>query len=62
MGIYYGCFDEDDITDNTDKLDMYSVYLITAFEMPKAALLTVLGLLYVINMQTNYEAHFDVYT
>jgi hypothetical protein len=62
MGIYYGCFDEDDITENTDKLDMYSVYLITAFEMPKAALLTVLGLLYVINMQTNYEAHFDVYT
>jgi hypothetical protein len=38
------------------------VYLITAFEMPKAVLLTVLGLLYVINMQTNYEAHFDVYT
>jgi hypothetical protein len=60
--MYNGSFDEDDITENTDKLDKYSVYLITAFEMPKAALLTVLGLLYVINMQTNYEAHFDVYT
>jgi hypothetical protein len=62
IGLWNESFETEYVYENADQLDSYSVYLITAFEMPKAVLLMVLGLLYIINMQTNYEAHFDVYT